>query len=119
MMVSFFIIAGNKKNKGNTSSQSSSSKRSTADIERIVNQLLLKQHRDSTSKMYLSVWRQFNKFVISLDRKPKLWEDKATLFIGHLIDKGTQSGTIKSYVSAIQKTLIMDGYEWDDNLILV
>ena len=30
-----------------------------------------------------------------------------------------QSSTIKSYVSAIKKTLIMDGYDWDDKLVLV
>ena len=78
-----------------------------------------KQHRDSTAKTYLSVWRQFNKFVICLDRKPKLWEDKATLFIGYLIDKGSQPASIKSYLSAIKKTLVMDGYNWNDNLVLI
>ena len=88
-------------------------------MERIVNNLMTKQHRDSTSKTYLSVWRQFNRFVISLDRKPKLWEDRTTLFLGYLIDKGMQSASIKSYVSAIKKTLLMDGYDWDDNLVLV
>ena len=30
-----------------------------------------------------------------------------------------QSNTVKSYVSAIKKTLIMDGYNWNDNLVLV
>ena len=91
---------------------------STSDVERIVNGLIGKQHRDSTAKTYLSVWRQFNKFVIILDRKPKLWEDRTTLFIGYLVDRGMQSTTVKSYVSAINKTLITDGYEWDDNLVL-
>ena len=77
------------------------------------------QHRNSTAKTYLSIWRQFNRFVVSLDRKPRLWEDRATLFIGYLIDKGMQSATVKSYVSAIKKTLVMDGYDWNDNLVLV
>ena len=77
------------------------------------------QHRSSTTKNYLSIWRKFNDFVISLDRKPDLWEDKATLFIGFLIDKGMQSTTIKSYISAIKKTLVMDGYDWNDDLVLV
>ena len=88
-------------------------------MEDIVARLMLKQHRDSTSKTYLGIWRQFNKFVICLDRKPKLWEDRATLFAGYLIDKGTQSATVKSYISAIKKTLIIDGYNWNDNLVLV
>ena len=89
------------------------------DMERIVDKLMMTQHRDSTSRTYLSVWRQFNKFVISLDKKPKLWEDRTTLFIGYLVDKGTQSSTVKSYVSAIKKTLILDGYKWNDDMILV
>ena len=88
-------------------------------MQRIVNTLLQKQHTDSTSQTYLSVWRQFNKFVIGLDVKPHLWEDRTTLFIAHLIDRGMQSSSVKSYVSAIKKTLLMDGYEWDDNLVLV
>ena len=80
---------------------------------------MMQQHRDSTSKTYLSVWRQFNKFLISLDVKPKLWEDRTTLFIAYLIEDGIQSNTIKSYVSAIKKTLIIDGYDWNDKLVLV
>ena len=96
-----------------------SSRISSVDMERIVNRLMMTQHRDSTAKTYLSVWRQFNKFIIELDVKPTLWEDRTTLFIGYLIDKGMQSSSVKSYVSAIKKTLIMDNYEWDDNLVLV
>ena len=57
--------------------------------------------------------------MINLDRKPKLWEDRTTLFIAYLVDKGTQSNTVKSYVSAIKKTLIIDSYDWDDKLVLV
>ena len=81
--------------------------------------LLAKQHRDSTAKTYLAIFRKFNKFLICLDNRPKLWEDKVTLFIGYLIDNGLQSNTIKSYVSAIKKTLLTDGYKWNDDLVLV
>ena len=56
---------------------------------------------------------------MSLDIKLDIWEDSTTLFIGYLIKKGIQSGTIKSYVSAIKKTLVTDGYDWDDKLVLV
>ena len=104
-----------KKDSGSTKSP----RISTAHMESIVNRLMGQQHRSSTAKNYLSVWRQFNDFVISLDRRPRLWEDRTTLFIGYLINKGMQSSTVKSYVSAIKKTLIMDGYQWDDNLVLV
>ena len=101
------------------SSTSSQSRISTADMRRIVEELMSKQQRCSTAKNYLSVWCQFNKFVMSLDVKPDIWEDSTTLFIGYLIKKGIQSGTIKSYVSAIKKTLVTDGYDWDDKLVLV
>ena len=112
------IFAGNRRRK--SSSASSSSKISTHELHNIVNRLLLTQHKDSTAKTYLSVWRQFNKFLIMLDdTQPVLWEDRTTLFIAHLVDQGLQSSTIKSYVSAIKKTLIMDGYKWDDNLVMV
>ena len=79
----------------------------------------MKQHRDSTAETYLSVWRQFNSFLVKLDSRPKLWEDRATFFIAYLIDRGAQSSTVKSYVSAIKKTLLMDGYDWNDKLVLV
>ena len=85
-------------------SSGTSSRISTAYMESIVERLLMTQHRDSTAKTYLSVWRQFNSFILSLDVKPKLWEDRATLFIGYLINRGVQSSTVKSYVSAIKKT---------------
>lgn len=54
-----------------------------------------------------------------LDRKPKLWEDRATLFLGYLTCQGKQSTMVKFYVSAIKKTLIMDGYDWNNKLVLV
>ena len=88
-------------------------------MESIVQKLMAQQHRSSTARNYLSIWRKFNNFVISLDRKSRLWEDRTTLFIGYLIENGAQSSTIKSYVSVIKKTLIVNGYQWDDNLVLI
>ena len=118
MFLVFHLFAGRSRGKLKDNS-SSSSKISTADMQRIVDKLMNMQHRSSTARNYLNVWRQFNKFIINLDRKPILWEDKATLFLGYLIDQGKQSSTIKSYVSAIKKTLVMDGYKWNDDLVLV
>lgn len=66
-------------------SSGTSSKISTSDMERIVEKLKLQQHRDSTTKTYLSIWRKFNDFVINLDKKPVLWEDRTTLFLGTLL----------------------------------
>ena len=39
--------------------------------------------------------------------------------MAHLIDKGMQSSTVKSYVSAIKKILIKDGYEWNNTKVLL
>ena len=77
------------------------------------------QNRDSTTKVYLSVWRQFNAFLVRLDAKPKFWEDRTTLFVMHLMQRGLQSVTIKSYVSVIKFMLVLDGYDWQDGKILV
>ena len=65
------------------------------------------------------IWRQFNKVVISLNIKPKSWEDRVNLFIGYKIDQGMQSSTAKSYISAIKGMLVDDGYAWNDQKLLV
>ena len=101
------------------SSSSGSSRISTTSVQRIINNLLNQQLRASTKQTYLSVWRQFNRFLVQLDSMPDGWEYRTTLFIGFLIDRGMQSSTIKSYVSAIKKTLIIDKYEWKDDKILL
>ena len=68
---------------------------------------------------YFGIWKQFNRFVISLDVKPNSWEDRVTLFMGYKIDNGMQSSTVKSYVSAIEKILVDDGYPWNDQKVLL
>ena len=42
-----------------------------------------------------------------------------TLFIGFKIDQGMQSSTVKSYVSTIKRTLIDDGYIWNNQRVLL
>ena len=88
-------------------------------IRFVLDNLLMKENRPSTMKTYLSIWRCFNKFVISLDMKPVAWEDCTSLFVPHLIDNGMQSIAIKSYVSAIKNLLTDDGYAWNDQKILL
>ena len=56
--------------------------------------------------------------MIRLDKKPTLWENRAALFCAYLIDNGTQSQTVKSYLSAIKSVLKTDGYNWCDNQVL-
>ena len=80
---------------------------------------MMTQHRNSTAKNYVSVCRQFSRFLMKLDKKPRLWGDRTTLFIAYLVNNGIQSRTIISYVSAIKKTLVMDGYRWDDTLVML
>ena len=81
--------------------------------------LLSQQNRKSTMANYLNVWRQFNNFIMSLDVKPEKWEKKATLYITYLIDNGKQSSPVKSYIFAIKKLLVLDGYDWQDSEVLV
>ena len=100
-------------------SSSNSSRISTRHIQLIIEKLVGQSQRTSTAKNYLGVWRQFNKFVISLDVKPNSWEDRVTLFIGYKINNGMKSNTVKSYVSAIKKMLVDDGYPWDDQKVLL
>ena len=42
-----------------------------------------------------------------------------TLFIAYKIESGLKSTTVKSYVSAIKKVLVDDGYPWDDQKVLL
>ena len=83
-----FVICITAKQKKRKLHSDDSSTISTTNMERIVAKLMAVQHRDSTAKNYLSIWRQFNKFMIRLARKPRLWEDRTTLFVGFLIEKG-------------------------------
>ena len=101
------------------SSTSHSSRISTKQMQLIIDKLMCNTRRKSTTQNYLNIWRQFNKFVINLDDKPQNWEDRCTLFIGNKIDQGVQSATVKSYVTAIKKLLVEDGYDWDDQRVLL
>ena len=74
-------------------------------------------YRKSTGETYMRIWRLFNKFIIKLDQRPKTWEEKAALFVAQLISNGNQSSSVKSYMSAIKKILVEDGYKWDDNKV--
>ena len=105
-------ITGTKRTKPRSSS--SSSRLSTNDMFRLIDKLKCKTVRDTTSQNYLSIWRHFNKFIIRLDFKPDRWEDRVAIFCAYLIQKGLQSSTIKSYISAIKSVLRDDGYEWNE-----
>ena len=123
MRNSCLCIAGTKKNKFGLEVthvlSEGSSKVSAHSIRMIIEKLIMHQNRDSTNRTYLCVWRQFNRFLMTLDSMPQSWEDRTTLFVGHLISQGKQSATVKSYVSAIKRTLVDDNYSWRDDRILL
>ena len=108
-----------KKKSSDTTSSSGTSRISASSMKNILDSLLQQQTRVSTAKTYFSIWRQFNKFLINLDVMPQSWEDRTSLYIAYLIDKGMQSGTVKSYVSGIKKTLLKINYNWDDKQVLL
>ena len=76
-------------------------------------------HRESTKKMYYQVWKQFNKFRIRLDKRPKNWEQCIVLFVGYLINEKKQSSTIKSYLSGIRAILKIDGVKLKEDQFLI
>ena len=88
-------------------------------MELLVEKLLSQQNRKSTVKTYMNIWRQFNKFVMNLDVIPPTWQARTTLYIAYLIEDGKQSSSIKSYISAIKKLVMMDGYKWKDEDVLL
>ena len=75
-------------------------------------------NRPSTNRVYHSIWVNFNKFLIKLDKKPTTMEHALTLYCAQLIMNGCKSSTIKSYISAIKFTLVTDGYAWEDQKVL-
>ena len=103
-----------------SSSSSSSSRFSTYYLEGILDQLKNEAHQDSTKLTYYNIWKNFNQFIIKLDRMPKSWEDRLSLYCAFLITvKNRKSSTIRTYVSAIKHVLKTDGYDWDDGKILL
>ena len=95
------------------------SKISTEKMENIIDSLKGKGVRKATNKNYLSIWRQFNNFIIRLDRNPDNWEERVSLYCAFLVNKGLQSQTIKSYISGIKNILKEDGYNWDEGKALL
>ena len=101
---------GNSKNKHNKkktskSSESTASTISTVELQQIIYKLEMNHFRSTTRKTYYKIWKLFNNFIIKLDKKPADWEDRLTLFVGHLINEKKQSGTIRSYNAAIKAVL--------------
>ena len=97
-----FLIVGQKTMAHTSSNSSSSAKYSVGRIKNIIKGFKSVQNRGLTVANYQNIWRHCNKFILSLDVIPKLWEERASLFAAHLVHEGVQSSTLKSYISAIK-----------------
>ena len=106
-------------NSRSTSSSTTSSMISTTSIEHIIEQLRCNRNRDSTKRNYYCIWHCFNRFIVSLDRKPSNWADRLTLFVGFLINDGKKSSTIRSYVSGIKLVLLDINVEVNEDQFLI
>ena len=102
-----------------TGSNSTSSSISTKALELIVDRLRFERNRDSTKKSYYNTWKNFNEFIIKLDRKPHTWEDRIVLYVGYLVNKSRRSTTIRSYISAIRAVLREDGVTLNEDKYLL
>ena len=85
----------------------------------MIDRLKLQGVWESTKRIYLSVWRNFNEFFIRLDVKPETWKERITLFVGYLIEDGKQSQTVRNYVSAIKCILKFDGVIVNEDRLLL
>ena len=68
----------------------------------------------------MGVWRNFNKFVIALDRIPDTWEERITLYCAFLIEIcHLKSTTVRSYVAGIKCMLQAIDYMCDHEKLLL
>ena len=96
---------------------SDTSRISAESMRQIIDKLKTQNNRGTTRATYFGIWRKFNKFLIRLDELPATWEERTSLYIGHLFKNNKKSTTVKTYVSAIKSVLAEDDYEWNENEI--
>ena len=92
---------------------------STSEIQNIIFKLKSQHHRDSTRNNYYAIWKTFNKFFIRLYCKPTTYEDRLTLFVGHLVHQNKKASTVKSYISAIRAVLFEVNVELQEDETLL
>ena len=81
----------------------------------ILEKLKCRTTRSSTAMNNHAIWRTFNDFLIKLDKKPKTWEQRVTLYSAYFVEQGVQLSTIQSYFSAIKKILVCDNYKFNQD----
>ena len=95
---------------------------SSSKISMILDELKGLKNRASMNHNYLSIWHSFNNFLLKLDEQPPhSWESRLALYGVFLVDKGVQSSTLKSYMSAIKGVITTDdeNYQWDESSSLI
>ena len=89
-------------------------------MEQLLDQLKQDKNKNSTKMTYHKIWRKFNEFIIRLDRIPRTWEHRTAVYCAFLIvEKGLQSSTVRTYISAIKSVLMSDNYEWDNGSMIL
>ena len=71
--------------------------------------LKVERNRGTTKRAYYNTWKNFNQFIIKLDKRPPTWEERLVLYVGYLVSQRRKASTIKSYISAIRSVLREDG----------
>ena len=119
--MNLLIFAGKsrKQKKLDNTSTTTSSTISSSWMWEIIDWLKWNQHRTSTKHNYHTIWKLFSKFVFQIDQRPVTWEDKILLFTGFLIDRGKQSSTVKSYISAVEAILQADDKKVHEDRVLL
>ena len=112
------IFAGTLRKKKKSVSASTDSL-STAEIFNIVEHLKAQRCRDSTHKTYHRIWKLFAHFYLRLDVKPNNWEDRLVLFIAFLVNNNLRSAMVKTYISAIQGVLAVEGIRLQEDQFLL
>lgn len=78
------------------------------------------KHKPATRRKYHRVFTGLANFVWRLDKKPNNWGDRLILYIAWLSEvKKLQSSTLKSYISAIKQVLITEGYEINEDRVVL
>ena len=89
-------------------------------MEQLLEQLKGDNHQKSTKLNYYGIWKNFNLFIIKLDKIPNTWEKRISLYCIYLVvDQELKSSTIKSYISGIKSVLKSDGYICDEGKLLL
>ena len=89
-------------------------------FEEVLESYKISKHRETTNDNYLCVWRNFNKFIITLDRIPETWEERIALYCTFLVEIcKLKSSTIKSYVAGIKSMLKAIDYTCDHDKLLL